>query len=1235
MQQPQSPARLRSPRSPLFCASGRRTVEEEEEGEGEGEENIIRHIDPSAFALFGVFDGHRGAEASAFVSSALPSRLAPVIAYAAFGCGTKAAEETLPDEDRPVRSSVPPSPPPAAAAAISNAGDEDAAAEVSSTDADDAFIGECIAEAFDSVDAMLRAEHERQVAARAAALASAPAPASLSSSAPASGIVATSSSSAPPSPPGPILIGRRRASGGAAPPQSQSLSPAAVPHQMGGDVPQPSPMRPLRGAGIGIGIGQGESAASPSPPRPSVSANAGVNATSQSPSQSNAFASGASSAAPTPRASTTIPPPGGSEVPFRGASGSPYWGGGGGTAPAPLKPTATESVPTAAEPAAAAAAASPLTGGTAPPPLATFGLGLGGAQVESSSFSVSASSPLSIIASAALGASTSSALTSAPPYLPPSGASSPCASGFGGLVGGAGSPTVISGVPLGGAASPTNIAAAGAPSASTSAATPPPASAASVPAPAPLGPPVGLQGSTAHVVLVTADRYYFCNVGDSRGYLVTRRPGADAALLPPTEEGAEKVAAGGADDAASERDANEAFGSNCGSVTNSAVRLAAAAAGTSQTSSAAKFGAACDVAASLASYAVGVRAMSDDHRTARESERQRVVAAGGFILNSRVNNKLSVTRAFGDIDHKPNAPPQSTDLTTAATALAPPSSRLLDGWATAQRTRSLQQRRRRLRVASGSSGHGGASNGCCCRGFVSCAEGGPLGCASAAVPQHEEGGMVEGQDEHHNHHSHCPLLSASNNGHFLLNNPPPHVIHHGGLYHTASYAPSLANSFAFGAADIAAGRIRFTSSGGLNGGAATPTASGGCGRTGSTASATALTAMSAANGGAANFTLSASTSATAFAAGTTSSVRLFSAAATAPTSTALGVAEAPPPAAAETKPNCIIATPEVRAVRRVRVARSSSVPATVETIPQQRMQRPSAYDVLLIGCDGVWELQTAEVIGRRVVAAVEAALDGFYAQEEEEAQAEHARTAADAEADGEGEPRMMGSTLQGTATLNAVVGAAAAEEAKAVRPEEPASLAAPAAYVDTADADDDKYGGSATAGSEECRQSIAAVARQMGLLASPRGNGGGNDGALFLSAAAAKSPPILPQSRPSSADNSAAAVLAALSGDDRLHLTYAASASASAAAPTITTTTAAEGTVANPSSDESAHSRLTRLVTEAVKAAITDTLGRCCNTNCDVRGTTPGTDNLSLGAVLVLPPERIAAEFAEADAKFE
>ena len=34
----------------------------------------------------------------------------------------------------------------------------------------------------------------------------------------------------------------------------------------------------------------------------------------------------------------------------------------------------------------------------------------------------------------------------------------------------------------------------------------------------------------------------------------------------------------------------------------------------------------------------------------------------------------------------------------------------------------------------------------------------------------------------------------------------------------------------------------------------------------------------------------------------------------------------------------------------------------------------AAYDILLVGCDGVWELQTAEVIGKRAVDAVEAVL---------------------------------------------------------------------------------------------------------------------------------------------------------------------------------------------------------------------------------------------------------------------
>eukprot|EP00658_Telonema_sp_P-2_P034720 TRINITY_DN25342_c0_g2_i1.p1 TRINITY_DN25342_c0_g2~~TRINITY_DN25342_c0_g2_i1.p1 ORF type:complete len:150 (-),score=18.69 TRINITY_DN25342_c0_g2_i1:146-595(-) len=50
--------------------------------------------------------------------------------------------------------------------------------------------------------------------------------------------------------------------------------------------------------------------------------------------------------------------------------------------------------------------------------------------------------------------------------------------------------------------------------------------------------------------------------------------------------------------------------------------------------------------------------MSTDHRTLQnEAEKQRVLDAGGFVVNNRVNGKLSFTRAFGDFDWKPNMNP--------------------------------------------------------------------------------------------------------------------------------------------------------------------------------------------------------------------------------------------------------------------------------------------------------------------------------------------------------------------------------------------------------------------------------------------------------------------------------------------------------------------------------------------------------------------------------------------------
>lgn len=119
-----------------------------------------------------------------------------------------------------------------------------------------------------------------------------------------------------------------------------------------------------------------------------------------------------------------------------------------------------------------------------------------------------------------------------------------------------------------------------------------------------------ITGTTAVVGVALPQGYAFINVGDSRSYLVTRRK-------PPREqvvsEDIQKPAPTTDDD--SELASTEAVTLPLGLTT---------------------------------------LATSVDHRTSDPSECTRIEAAGGYVVNRRVNGKLSVTRALGDFDLKPN-----------------------------------------------------------------------------------------------------------------------------------------------------------------------------------------------------------------------------------------------------------------------------------------------------------------------------------------------------------------------------------------------------------------------------------------------------------------------------------------------------------------------------------------------------------------------------------------------------
>lgn len=113
-----------------------------------------------------------------------------------------------------------------------------------------------------------------------------------------------------------------------------------------------------------------------------------------------------------------------------------------------------------------------------------------------------------------------------------------------------------------------------------------------------------ITGTTAVVAVTLPQGYVFINVGDSRSYLVTRR----------CDDGRRS----GEEDVAPSTDS---------ATDDDVVRLP---------------------------LGLQTKATSADHRTTVATEVERIEQSGGYVINGRVNGKLSVTRALGDFDLKPN-----------------------------------------------------------------------------------------------------------------------------------------------------------------------------------------------------------------------------------------------------------------------------------------------------------------------------------------------------------------------------------------------------------------------------------------------------------------------------------------------------------------------------------------------------------------------------------------------------
>ena len=46
--------------------------------------------------------------------------------------------------------------------------------------------------------------------------------------------------------------------------------------------------------------------------------------------------------------------------------------------------------------------------------------------------------------------------------------------------------------------------------------------------------------------------------------------------------------------------------------------------------------------------------MSKDHKPDDEKERDRIIKAGGYISDGRINGNLNLSRAIGDLEYKKN-----------------------------------------------------------------------------------------------------------------------------------------------------------------------------------------------------------------------------------------------------------------------------------------------------------------------------------------------------------------------------------------------------------------------------------------------------------------------------------------------------------------------------------------------------------------------------------------------------
>lgn len=136
-----------------------------------------------------------------------------------------------------------------------------------------------------------------------------------------------------------------------------------------------------------------------------------------------------------------------------------------------------------------------------------------------------------------------------------------------------------------------------------------------------------ITGTTAIVAVTTEHAYYFLNVGDSRSYLIKRRALLAAEIQCPD---------GDANAIKENLEQSTTSGDSANSSTSSLPDA---------TATDAKPG----LPAGLETLST-----STDHRTTLASELARIESVGGSVINGRVNGKLSVTRALGDFDLKPN-----------------------------------------------------------------------------------------------------------------------------------------------------------------------------------------------------------------------------------------------------------------------------------------------------------------------------------------------------------------------------------------------------------------------------------------------------------------------------------------------------------------------------------------------------------------------------------------------------